>query len=268
LTTLSCVAPEWRSHALQTKFLSAMLNVLVDDVVDRQANGPLVEELLKMMDGAPLDLRRLNPADRQCAEFAAGVWRTYWNRARRYPNFEAYQELLRYDLAQLFNTVRYSQLLKNNLSLLNLVEHDHYSPQGMGVMTFATLDLMCSPDFQPEELGRLREVVWHAQWMARIGNMITTWRREIGDRDFTSGVFARAVDQGHLTVAELSRGERRPLESAIERGRHERHYLARWRRHRECLRSLALTIDSVDVEAMIEGLDHLLASELASRGSK
>jgi hypothetical protein len=176
--------------------------------------------------------------------------------------------LLRYDLAQLFNTVRYSHLLKSNLSLLNLVEHDHYSPQGMGVMTFATIDLMCSPGFPLHELGRLREAVWHAQWMARIGNLVTTWPRELGDRDYTSGVFARAVAESDLSVDDLQEGDTQRIQSAIRRGDHERHYLERWSYHRDCLRSMTKRVKAFDLGLLIEGLDRLLSSELGSRGLK
>ncbi|HVC95552.1 MAG TPA: hypothetical protein VND64_17790 [Pirellulales bacterium] len=268
LTVLPCVAPHWRSHARETKFLSGMLNVLVDDVSDQQANGPLLEELLKITAGGQADLRGLAPADRDYANFTGELWRTYWDRVREYPLFESYHELLRYDLAQLFNTVRYSQLLKNNLCLLNLVEHDHYSPQGMGVMTFATLDLMCSPGFQERELGRLREAVWHAQWMARIGNMVTTWRREIADRDYTSGVFAQAVAASDLTVDDLRQGDPQRIQSAVARGDYERHYLRCWSHHRDCLRAMAPGLRSIDLGPWIEGLQHLLMSELGSRDFK
>ncbi|HUY36553.1 MAG TPA: hypothetical protein VMV69_27705 [Pirellulales bacterium] len=268
LTALPCVAPQWRSHACETKFLGGMLNVLVDDVSDQQANGALLEELLRITAGGQADLTGLPPADRDYANFTAELWRTYWDRAREYPFFEVYHELLRYDLAQLFNTVRYSQLLKHNLCLLNLVEHDHYSPQGMGVMTFATLDLMCSPGFQSHDLGRLREAVWHAQWMARIGNMLTTWRREIADRDYTSGVFARAVAESDLTVDELCQGDPQRIQSVIAGGDHERHYLRRWSHHRDCLRGMAPGLRSFDLGPWIEGFQHLLLSELGSRGDK
>src|SRR4029078_686428 len=99
-------------------------------------------------------------------------------------------ELLCYDLEQLLNTVRYSELVNQNLCLLNLVEHDLYSPHGLIITAFATIDLMCMPDFRFEELGRLRQMLWHADWMARIGNLVTTWQREMSDGDLTSGVFA------------------------------------------------------------------------------
>ena len=59
------------------------------------------------------------------------------------------------------------------------------------------------PGTSLNELGIAREVFWHAQRMGRIGNMLTTWEREVLDRDFTSGVFAHALDRRILAPSDL-----------------------------------------------------------------
>ena len=268
LTTLPCVSAELREHACETKFLSGMLNVLMDDVSDRKRNGDLLDELLKMTGGSVGDFTRFSAADRQYAEFTRRMWNVFWERVRQYPNFAAYKDLLQYDLTQLFNTVRYSHLVNDNLFLLNQIEHDNYSPQGMGLMSFSTVDLMCSDRFPRHELAALREAVWHAQWMARIGNLITTWQREIGDGDYSSGVFARAVGFRDLTIEQLRSGSAAEIEAGVRRGEHEAHFLRRWNYHRERLRSMRPCVQSFDLNSFVEGLERLLLTELASRGRK
>lgn len=268
LTTLPCVPPELRADAADTKVLAGMLNVLFDDVADQQGNGELLNELLKITHQGQPDFGRFSPADRAYAEFTCRVWDEFWRRARRYPCYEVYRELLHYDLAQLFNTVRYSHLVNCNPYILNLVEHDDYSAQGMGLLSFATVDLMCTPGFPVHELGTLRQAIWHGQWMARIGNLISTWQREVKDRDYTSGVFARAVAASHVTIEQLMTGDPAEIERAIERGGHEAHFLRRWRHHHAHLRAMQPHVSSVDLCAVAKGLERLLQTELVSRGSK
>ena len=55
--------------------------------------------------------------------------------------------------------------------------------------------------------------------MGRIGNLLSTWQREVRVRDFTSGVFARAVQQGDLELDDL---ERRAGRGAFERSNRAR----------------------------------------------
>lgn len=266
LVALPCVDRRWHQHACDTKVLAGMVNVLVDDVADEQGNGELLGELLKIAAGSTPDLRGCSARDRAYGEFTCRVWEEIWRRAAKYPCFDVYQELLRYDLAQLFNTVRYSHLINQNPYLLNIAEHDVYSSQGMGLLGFAMIDLMCTPGFVVNELGLLREAMWHAQWMARIGNLISTWQREVNDRDYTSGVFARAVGRRDISVEQLLSHESAEIERVIGRGEHEAHFLQRWRYHRA--RLCGMRLESVDLSRVVRGLDRLLRTELASRGRK
>jgi hypothetical protein len=95
--------------------------------------------------------------ERVYAETTRRLSEIYFARVRAYPGFETFEHLLRYDQFQYFNTMRYSQMLNRNLWLMNPIEHDLYLPHAMDMMSFATIDLMCSSAFPIEELGRLRE---------------------------------------------------------------------------------------------------------------
>jgi hypothetical protein len=228
----------------------------------------LLEELLQITRGQRPDLGRLTSEEQSYAELTLAVWDEYWARVAQYPNFHTYRELLHYDLSQLFNTIRYSNLLNRNPHLLNMVEHDLYSPHSMMQMSFATIDLCCTRSFPWDALGKLREAVWHAQCMGRIGNLVTTWQREIPSRDFTSGVFAHAVTAGNLTVGELLHAEPQMIEAAIQRGGHEDHFLREWKDHLRCLNALRHRFSAFDLGHVIQGLKQLLVTELASRGLK
>ena len=267
LTTLPCVLASLRADVCDTKLLGAMFGVLLDDVADRKGDGNFLEALLDIVSNrAALDFSRFSLRQRCYARVACELWNEYLSRARRYPRYSAYKDLLHFDHLQLVNAMRYSRLLNRQLSLLSLAEHDLYLPHNMQMMSFATLDLMCSPSFKSMELGKLRDVIWRAQYMGRIGNLMTTWQREIADRDYTSGVFARATSRGDLTLRQLAVGDRAQIEAAIHSGRHEAYFLRRWNYLRQRLWLMRRDLRSFDLGELVAGLERLLQIELGSRG--
>jgi hypothetical protein len=187
---------------------------------------------------------------------------------RQYPGYEQLADLLIYDHKQIVNAMEYSSLLNQDLALVNLVEHDAYSPHNMQMMSFATMDLMASRDFDRRELGRLRAVIWHAQSMGRIGNLLSTWQREVKVRDFTSGVFARALQQGDIELDDLESWPTDAIERTIDDGAHDAYFLDRWRFHQRAIEAIAAQIRSVDLRPLLTGLKRLIAMELGSRGLK
>jgi hypothetical protein len=269
VTTLSCVRPDLYDFACDTKVLGVVLDVLLDDIADRQGDPDLLEQLLAVpFDTTPGRLSNVSAADRPYAAYTLGVWEEIKRRTRLLPCFAAYNTIWRYDYLQLFNGMRYSHMLNNDIAILNLAEHDLYSPHNMHIMVSSTVDLMCSPEFDRNELGCLRDAIWHAQFMGRIGNLITTWERELGDRDYTSGVYARALSEGDVTVNMLRGGDAVAIASAIRDGGHEDFFLERWQGFRQRLLELAPRVRTVDLNKLVGGYERLIRLHLGSRGYK
>src|SRR5436190_1699888 len=84
-----------------------------------------------------------------------------------------------------------------------------------------------------EELGIAREIFWHAQRMGRIGNMLTTWEREVLDRDFTSGVFAHSLARGILAPADLRSLPAYEIMAMLENAECHAHFIRDWRTNRD-----------------------------------
>jgi hypothetical protein len=269
VTMLSSVDPKLRDEVCDTKVLGVMLDVLVDDVADRSGNEGLLECLLNLpfQDDLP-DLSCFSPDEQAYAQLVLELWREIHTRARRYPRYQEFAAVLRYDYVQLFNTMRYSHLLNRNPALLNVVEHDLYLPHNMHMMVSATLDLMCSSLFDAAETGHVREAAWLGQCMGRIGNLTTTWERELGEGDFTSGVYARALMQGDLTPRQLRQVDREAIRAAIVDGQHEAHFLARWQEYRRTILAKKPRVKSVDLNQLALGLQRLICLHLGSRGYK
>lgn len=269
LTSLPCVAPELWHLNNETKVMGVMLDVLLDDVADNAKDERFLEILLAITsDGAGTDLDSLAPERRQYAELTASVWQAIFRRAGDYPRFREFERILRFDYLQLFNAMRYSNLINRTPHAMNLAEHDLYLPHNMHMMISGTLDLMCSPSFDIGELGTIRTLLWNAQCMGRVGNLITTWERELLEGDFTSGVFARAIEERCLTADDLLQGDPEEIKCGIRKHGCEKYFLRRWNGYRRHIRAMSDTIRSFDVMVFLQGLEKLLGIHLGSRGMK
>ena len=72
---------------------------------------------------------------------------------------------------------------------------ENRSPSTM-VVVHSILDLMCSPDFDKKELGKVIPLFMMADTVAMLSNTISTWLREILERDYSSPVLALALERG------------------------------------------------------------------------
>jgi hypothetical protein len=269
ITRLSCVEPSLENEVGDTKVLGVMLDVMLDDIADHQKDLAFLEHLLHLLETGGQDLKKsLLPQQRAYARFTLDIWNEIQRRVRAFPRHAEFAELLAFDYRQLFNVMRYSRLMDEYPEMFNLVEHDLYLPHNMHMMISSTMDLMCSPRFDRSEMGVVREAVWKGQCMGRIGNLITTWQREIGEDDFTSGVFARAVACGDLKVSDLWSGNREFIEGVIRGQKHEEHFLERWQGYRSEILALAARSRSVDLNQLVVGLQRLICIHLGSRGKK
>jgi hypothetical protein len=269
VTMLTCVDPALSNDVCNTRVLGIMLDVLLDDIADHQKDLAFLEQLLGILETGIVPSEEVfKPQQRAYARFTIEVWDEIQRRISHFPRYAEFAELLRFDYRQLFNVMRYSRLLNEYPEMFNLVEHDLYTPHNMHMMISATMDLMCSPRFERTELAILREVVWRAQCMGRIGNLVTTWQREIGEDDFTSGVFARAISCGDLAVRELSSGNRAHLETVIKQQEHEEFFLRRWQTYRREILTLRTRCNSVNFTELVNGLQRLICLHLGSRGKK
>jgi hypothetical protein len=109
-------------------------------------------------------------------------------------------------------------------------------------------------------------MLWHAQNMGRIGNLLSTWLRELAERDFTSGVFARALRDGDLTLEQLQHDVPAKIEATIRDRGHLAHFYRKWQEHRERCHARASEVHSLDLHSVLEGHDRFFAMHLGSQG--
>lgn len=263
------VHPEFQSHLIDTKLLAVVLGVMLDDIADHWQDDEFLELLIRGIESpASRSLESLGEGKMVYTGLTWDIWDEFNARARVYPAYAEYAKLFEFDNRQVLNTMRYSCLINSNVALMNMQEHDVYTPHNMQMISFSTLDLMCIPTLDRQELGRIRAAMWHVQCMGRIGNLVSTWERELRDGDYSSGVFAVLTERYPDLTLKMMLDKTDAIHSALIREDIESTFLSMWEHHRESFRGKLEMIHSVDMGQVLAGLDQLLRMELGSRGRK
>ncbi|HEV8543320.1 MAG TPA: hypothetical protein VGR78_13075 [Verrucomicrobiae bacterium] len=268
LTTLPSVAPDFRDHVVETKMLGIFFCTLIDDIADREQDREMLEMAISAAseNWAVERLELWKGRRRAYLEMISGLWNELWTRCKTYPRFLDFEQLLKFDHDQVMIAMRYALLANQCPGLLNVVEHDLYQPNNMQMIFMATVDLCASPNFNQDELGVIREVFWHAQRMGRIGNMITTWEREVLDRDFTSGIFAFAVHRGILSADDLRNLPAHEIMGVLESAECQEYFIGEWKYHRDQVARKIQKVQSVDLKPYLTAFEEMIKLHLGSRG--
>jgi len=209
--------------------------------------------------------------DEPYAAFAVRVWDTLLDRLERSPSFERYAPLFRFDVGQIVTSIEYSTLVIEHPELATVEDLQRYESHNMGMHSFLDVDLMHTSEGRPDDLAVLREAVEIAQQMARIGNWLSTWEREVRDGDVSSGIVVSALERGIVGADDLPDPEAPDpavAERVIERvDDHdvESSFLATWNDKYRQLVALDREADGVDLGPFVDGTEEVLRYYLASR---
>ena len=248
----------------ETKLLLTVYVTTVDDTVERRGDRATFEYARE------LPCRVGEPtvpagADEATVAFLTDLWGAIETRLRAAPRYEEFAELFEYDLRQVWNAIDYSRVFNATPSVATLDELRRYDAHNMVVFPYAGIDLAHSPSFDRSELGALRALLWELQVMARIGNWLSTWEREVTEGDYASGVVARAADRGIVDPAD---GTRESLRSTVAAHDVEADLLDEWDRTRTVAEARADRVTSFDAHRLVDGMSEILGQHLASHGLK
>lgn len=263
---------KYKEELWVTKTLIFMFNILLDDVADKTRNKELLDKLLDISFGKPLiKSGQLNQKEKQYFKFAVRLWNYINKTIRKYPRYKEFKDLFKYDHQQYINAMKYAYLINTNHNLINSSELWIYLSHGMQVFPIMDVDLMCSK-LRTQDLGRIREIAWHFQKMARIGNWVSTWEREIKDGDFTSGIWAYALEKDIVKIGDLKRENESKLINKIRNSQIEETLLKEWEdSHCEIARlSKKFSRKELrkDLKKFLSGIEKLIFFHLISRGYK
>jgi hypothetical protein len=250
-----------------------MYDTLLDDLSEKHDDLDTFWEIAKaVLPRSEPDWDR-DDLNQEYLDVGEKVWNTIQRKLEKAPRYEEFEEQFHFDMRQAVNAMDYSRVALRNPGLSNLTEAWHHSPHNMMMYGFVDVDLMFSPEFDRADMRPLREVVDELQHMWRIGNWVITWERELEERDYTAGIVVAARETGILdqeTIGKLDAREISAKEVAdrINETEIEESFIADWERRRQRSRLRADEIDSLDLDAYIDGMEFLMQNHLATRGHR
>ncbi len=265
--TLQSVPEEHATHVHVQKTVLTMYVTVLDDLIETHADRRTFEQARRL----PYDPTAVDPSaaavDAEQFAFIERLWETFEDGVSGAPRHSEFVDVFEYDIRQTTNAMEYSGIVNENPCIANINGATNYGAHNMVMFPYADVDLMYSPDFELSEFGLLRDCLWDLQEMARIGNWVTTWEREVKEGDYTAGVVVLALQEGIITPAELNQSETAAIEKIKDLDIEQR-FKNRWADRYRALRTREYDTKSVDLDALIEGMETVFEYHLASRGYK
>lgn len=269
--TFSFVPDDRVPEARKAKTLATVFITLLDDFLEKDRDRETFDEAAKIPRSAyEMDADRDGVQTEQLA-FARRVWTALGDLLDAAPRSERYRPLFRFDTRQAVNAIEYSYLLGRYPELGNYRELTLHESHNVMMFAYADIDLMYARPLPTDDLAQLRRMVWQAQMMARIGNWVATWEREIHETDFSSGPVVYALEEGVLTYEDLERLVDDPAyqDAVVERLRDanvEAAFFDRWQSHYEELQRLATDLSAIDASSYVEGMETVLRYFIRGKG--
>ena len=267
---LSTVPPEQRDAARKSKFGFSVFMTILDDISERHRDHRTFEQGRKIPFANAEPVYDTESVD--CTQLALleDTWELTAEFLDSAPRREEFHQLLEFDIRQSLNTMDYNRLVNDGPEITSPTAIEQYDTYNMLLFCYVGIDIAFSPSFSVTDLSTLRDITWEAQKLARIGNWVTTWERELAEDDYTSNVIVTAIDRGVVTVEELQ-SEAVSTATVIDQIRStsiEQELLLKWNRtYRELLQT-DHGLESVDPYDFIDGMRELLEIDVKAYGLK
>jgi hypothetical protein len=267
---LSSVPREYVEPARKAKFCFSLFMTVLDDLSERHHDKETFEQGRKIPFGSTRCDADAPGVDTEVLSLLQESWDLTEAYLKRAPRREEFRDLFEFDFRQSLNTMDYNRLVNEGPQLASPLGAELYDTHNMLLFVYVDIDLAFSPDFAHADLATLRDVTWDAQRLARIGNWVTTWERELDECDYTSRVVIEAIERGVVTEDEI-RTDDVPNEALARRIKDagiEHEHLLSWNETYRKLVSREYDVDSVDVHSFVDGMRHLLEVDVKARGLK
>jgi hypothetical protein len=263
--TLSSIDKRYFQSITDNKLLFTIVCAILDDIAEVHKDNKLLNAMSQLI------IEDVNKEEYQNNEkilYMKELWAYLKNEIMKYPRYEEFIDIFMYDIKQMLNALEYSFITNKHLQMINLQDMQNYDCHNMMVFIYNGLDLMVSPDFDDNELPYLRNAFWFAQQMARIGNWLSTWKREVKEKDYSSGVFGYVFENKIIDVNDIENLPDDKFIKRIENSDVNKFFMNLWKENYVKLSSVGKMIKSVDMDSYIIGLQNVIKFHLASEGLK
>jgi len=238
-TYLPSIDEEYKEALSLDKTKLTIFDVLIDDLADNAKirNRRLLEEAIRIPWNG---MKKFNNTYLQVTK---KIWMDCINSIKQYPRYDEFRDIFYFDMDQVMNSMRYAYLV-NTADFSSISEDEMYLNHGVMVILHCDMDLMCSPNFNLEELRDLRPILYWVQDVAHIGNMFNTYPKEIQEADFSSPIISMGIREGLIDKSilvnnpEHARACLKPLIARFEE---------RMQNDFDSIKSHADTIKSIDI---------------------
>lgn len=248
-TYLPSIDNDYKDQLALIKTKLCIFDVLVDDLADnaKLRNKRLLDISLRIPFNGTKEYKN------QYLEVTRQIWQDCINSIKKLPRYEEFKDIFNFDLEQVINSMKYSYLI-NTSDISNSTEDEMYLNHGVMVMLHCDLDLMCSPDFNYEELRSLRPIIHCVQDVAHIGNMMNTYSKEIQEADFSSPIISQGIRDGLIDKTTIIKDPEYALASLYPlRAQYEERMLNNLKK----IESRAGKIESVDIYEFCQKLKNV-----------
>lgn len=260
---------KYHENLKEIRFLITMFTCLLDDVVDKTRNGKLLHELLKITScKTSLNSNELNKKEKEYLKFTIKIWDNIQVLLKQSPMYKEYINLFKYDINQVLNGMNYDYVINEYSDIINKTEYWQYAPHTMEFVITTTVYIMYFPEFNINELGKIREIAWEAKKMLRIGNWVGTWEKELYSNDFTSGIFAYIIDEKILTYKELITVDKKIIIQKIKMSKTEDMLLNEWENSYKKIIKLGKGIKTINIKKFLISLEKFLFLEIINKNYK
>ena len=257
----------YRKSLIETKFLMIMFIVLLDDVADKTKNKRLLDKILKVpFRESYIKINKLNKREKQYLKFTIELWQFIEKTFKKYPHYQRLKSIINYDICQILNGIKYAYLVNKNLYLTNEIEFQIYLSHNTPAILSYTIDSTCMPRFNMETLGLMRKIMWYVQAMARISNWVATWKREIKENDFASGIFCFIIENKIIKIQNLQKDKEKEIIKKINKSKAEEYLFKKWGEFYKKIINLFKKDKSVNGKEIFKLIKQLTILHLISRG--
>jgi len=262
------VPKKFKNSLRKNKVLITVFITVLNDTGDKKEEN-LFKELAKIPTQNNANFSSISRKEwRMIYIFTKKVWHVILKELKKYPRYREFKDIFYFDITQVVNGIKYSLLVNKNPWLINKTEYWFYISHKMMAVVYSDIDLMASSNIDRKLFPELRKIILDSQKMARIGNWISTWEREIKENDFTSGVFAYAINEGIFTANDLKKERKSEIIKRIKKAKVEKTLLKDWEKYYFKIKKTSKAMQPINIEQFLSSLKKLLIFHLISKGYK